>query len=45
MLNGFIPVFVADTKLIYGCKFVAPLRCNLARAKKQFVKCYIKPLP
>ena len=26
MLIGFPPIFVADTKIVYGYNFVAPLR-------------------
>ena len=29
MLIGFPPIFVADTKIIYGYNFVAPLSANL----------------
>ena len=28
MLIGFSPIFVADTKIIYGYNFVAPLKCH-----------------
>ena len=29
MLIGFLPIFVADTKIIYNCNFIAPLSLHL----------------
>ena len=34
MLIGFPSIFVADTKIIYGYNFVAPL--NILRMKRAF---------
>ena len=34
MLVVFLPIFVADTKLIYGYYFVVPLRITLKLKRK-----------
>ena len=34
MLIGFPPIFVADTNIIYGYKFVAPLNEHAPHKKK-----------
>ena len=37
MLIGFPPIFVADTKIIYGYNFVAPLTLNVTRCETYLI--------
>ena len=39
MLIGFPPIFVADTKIIYGYNFVAPLTKYLSTNERQMHLC------